>query len=105
MFLLTYILRYMKTRITTKYSRMKLAANGTRFAQGAAIVTPNIIRSDVIAAYQELEFNGHVQDADAFAKALIVEQNSENPNRIDVLWPGTLINQLNVFALLAQFKL
>ncbi|BAP37737.1 putative phage tail sheath protein [Acinetobacter guillouiae] len=105
MFLLAYILRYMKTRITTKYGRMKLAANGTRFAQGSAIVTPNIIRSDVIAAYQELEFNGHVQDADAFAKALIVEQNSENPNRVDVLWPGTLINQLNVFALLAQFKL
>lgn len=105
MSLLAYILRYMKTRITTKYSRMKLAANGTRFAQGSAIVTPNIIRSDVIAAYQELEFNGHVQDSDAFAKALIVEQNAENPNRIDVLWPGTLINQLNIFALMAQFKL
>ena len=105
MYLLAYILRYMKTRITTKFSRMKLAANGTRFAQGAAIVTPNIIRSDVIAAYRELEFNGFVQDAEAFAKGLIVEQNSENRNRIDVLWPGTLINQLNVFALLAQFKL
>lgn len=105
MYLLAYILRYMKTRITSKYSRMKLAANGTRFAQGSAIVTPNIIRADVIAAYQELEFNGYVQDADSFSKALIVEQNTENPNRIDVLWPGTLINQLNVFALLAQFKL
>jgi len=105
MYLLAYILRYMKTRITSKYSRMKLAANGTRFAQGSAIVTPNIIRADVIAAYQELEFNGYVQNSDAFSKAVIVEQNLENPNRIDVLWPGTLINQLNVFALLAQFKL
>lgn len=105
MYLLAYILRYMKTRITTKYGRVKLAANGTRFAQGSAIVTPNIIRADVIAAYQELEFNGYVQDAQAFAKGLIVEQNAQNKNRIDVLWPGTLINQLNIFALLAQFKL
>ncbi|NNP68961.1 phage tail sheath subtilisin-like domain-containing protein [Acinetobacter sp. Ac_5812] len=105
MYLLAYILRFMKTRITSKYGRVKLAANGTRFAQGAAIVTPNIIRADVIAAYQELEFNGYVQDADAFAKGLIVEQNAQNKNRVDVLWPGTLINQLNIFALLAQFKL
>jgi phage tail sheath gpL-like len=84
---------------------MKLAANGTKFAQGSAIVTPNIIRADVIAAYQELEFNGYVQDSKGFAKSLIVEQNAQNKNRVDVLWPGTLINQLNIFALLAQFKL
>lgn len=105
MYLLAYILRFMKTRVTSKFGRMKLAANGTRFAQGSAIVTPNIIRADVIAAYQELEFNGYVQDAKAFAKGLIVEQNTQNKNRVDVLWPGTLINQLNIFALLAQFKL
>lgn len=105
MYLLAYILRFMKTRVTSKFGRMKLAANGTRFAQGSAIVTPNIIRADVIAAYQELEFNGYVQDSKAFAKSLIVEQNSQNKNRVDVLWPGTLINQLNIFALLAQFKL
>ncbi|MPW44743.1 phage tail sheath subtilisin-like domain-containing protein [Acinetobacter guerrae] len=105
MYLLAYILRYMKTRVTSKFARMKLAANGTRFAQGSAIVTPNIIRADVIAAYQELEFNGYVQNADVFAKSVIVEQNAQNRNRVDVLWPGTLINQLNVFALLAQFKL
>lgn len=105
MYLLAFILRFMKTRITSKFSRMKLAANGTRFAQGSAIVTPNIIRADVIAAYQELEFNGYTQNADAFAKSVIVEQNATNHNRVDVLWPGTLINQLNVFALLAQFKL
>ena len=36
---------------------------------------------------------------------LIVEQNASNPNRVDCLWPGTLINQLRIFALLAQFRL
>ena len=38
------------------------------------------------------------------AKNIIVEQNAKNPNRVDVLWPGTLINQLRVFALLNQFR-
>lgn len=105
LFLLMYVLRQQRSLVTTKYARVKLAADGTRFAPGSAIVTPKIIKADLIAQYQRLEYDGFVQDADAFAKALIVEKNSSNPNRVDVLWPGTLINQLRVFALLAQFRL
>ncbi|WP_110947416.1 phage tail sheath subtilisin-like domain-containing protein [Pseudomonas bohemica] len=105
LFLLMYVLRAQRTLVTSKYARVKLAADGTRFAPGSAIVTPKIIKADLIAQYQELEYNGYVQDSDTFAEALIVEKNSTNPNRVDVLWPGTLINQLRIFALLAQFRL
>lgn len=105
MYTLMYVIRFLKAVVTSKYSRVKLAANGTRFAPGSGIVTPNIIKADIIAAYQKLEFDGFVQNGDAFAKNLIVQQNSTNPNRIDVLWPGTLIGQLRIFALLAQFRL
>ncbi len=105
LFLLMFVLRAQRSLITSKYGRVKLAADGTRFAPGAAIVTPAVIKADLIAQYSELEYNGYVQDAKAFAKALIVEKNASNPNRVDVLWPGTLINQLRVFALLAQFRL
>ncbi|KWT89353.1 MULTISPECIES: phage tail sheath subtilisin-like domain-containing protein [unclassified Variovorax] len=105
MFTLMAVLRFLKTRITSKFPRMKLAADGTRFAAGSAIVTPRMIRADQIAAYQELEFAGLVQRSDLFAENLIVQQNAQNPNRVDVLWPGTLIAQLRIFALLAQFRL
>lgn len=105
MFLLAFVLRFMATMVTTKYARVKLAADGTRFAPGSSIVTPSMIRADIIAAYQTLEFNGYVQQSQAFAQAIIVQQNASNPNRVDVLWPGTLINQLRIFALLAQFRL
>lgn len=105
LFLLMFVLRAQRSLVTSKYSRVKLAANGTRFAPGSAIVTPNTIKADLIAQYGEMEFNGFVQDAAGFAKGLIVEKNSVNPNRVDVLWPGTLINQLRIFALLAQFRL
>lgn len=105
LFLLMFVLRAQRSLVTSKYSRVKLAANGTRFAPGSAIVTPNTIKADLIAQYGEMEFNGYVQDAAGFAKGLIVEKNSVNPNRVDVLWPGTLINQLRIFALLAQFRL
>lgn len=105
LFVLALVLREMKTMVTSKYARMKLAADGTRFATGSAIVTPNIIRADVIAKYQELEFDGYVQKSELFAQQVIVEQNGQNVNRVDCLWPGTLINQLRIFALLAQFRL
>ncbi|WP_233854192.1 phage tail sheath subtilisin-like domain-containing protein [Paraburkholderia sp. HD33-4] len=105
LFTLMALLRHLESVVTSKYGRVKLADDGTRFAPGSAVVTPNIIRGDLIAAYQEDEYDGLVQGSDVFAKALIVERNSNNPNRVDVLWPGILIDQLRIFALLAQFRL
>ena len=105
LYLLAYINRFMRTQITSKFARMKLAADGTRFGAGQAIVTPGIIKSELIAQYKTLEYNGFVQNAKAFAQQVIVEQDSSNPNRVNVLWTGTLINQLRIFAVLNQFRL
>ncbi|HEN3481201.1 TPA: phage tail sheath subtilisin-like domain-containing protein [Yersinia enterocolitica] len=105
LFLLMFVTRYLRTQVTSKFARMKLAADGIRFAPGSAIITPNIIRAELIAQYQTLEFNGYVQDAKGFAKGLIVEKSASNPNRVDVLWTGVLINQLRIFAVLNQFRL
>ncbi|EMU6158051.1 phage tail sheath subtilisin-like domain-containing protein, partial [Yersinia enterocolitica] len=105
LFLLMFVTRYLRTQVTSKFARMKLAADGTRFAAGSAIITPNVIRAELIAQYQTLEFNGYVQDAKGFARGLIVEKSASNPNRVDVLWTGVLINQLRIFAVLNQFRL
>lgn len=102
---LSYILRFLRTRITNKYPRHKLANNGTRFGSGQAIVTPNVIRAELVAAYRELEFLGIAENADAFKNALIVERDSSNPNRVNILYPPDLVNQLRVVAVLAQFRL
>lgn len=67
-------------------------------------MTPNVIRAELIAQYRTLEYNGYVQDAAAFAQTLLVERNSSNTKRIDVLWTGTLIDQLEIFALLNQWR-
>lgn len=105
MFTLMYILRALKTVVTSKYARKKLAANGTRSSPGANVVTPNLIRADLIAQYRQLEEQGLVEQSDSFADALIVERNANNPSRVDVLYPPTLIAGLRIFALLAQFRL
>ena len=105
LFTLAYMLRYLRARITSRYARCKLADDGTLIPPGSAIVTPSIIKGDQIAAFNDLISQGVAQNADAFKANLVVERNAGNPNRIDVLWPGSVINQLRVFALLAQFRL
>lgn len=102
---LAYILRQLKSVITSKYPRHKLASDGTHFGPGQAVVTPSIIRSELIAEYQELEDQALVEDLDAFKEALVVERDANDPNRVNVLLPPNLVNQLRIFAVLAQFRL
>jgi phage tail sheath gpL-like len=100
-----YVLRFLQNRITSKYGRHKLANDGTSFGPGQAIVTPLVIRGELIAAYGELERMGIVENMELFKANLIVERDATNPNRLNVLFPPDLVNQLRVFALLYQFRL
>jgi phage tail sheath gpL-like len=102
---LTRLFRNMKAAITSKYPRHKLADDGTRFGVGQAIVTPKIIKAELIAEYRIDEFNGLVENATAFKANLVVERDPNDPNRVNVLYPPDLVNQLRVFAVLAQFRL
>lgn len=104
MFLIPFVLRALASLVSTKYARKKLAADGTRLLPGSNTVTPSMIRADVIAKYRELEGGGFVQNATAFAAALIVEKSTTNPNRVNMLLPATFIEQFRVFAVLLQFR-
>ena len=99
-----YVIKFLKGRITSKYGRHKLADDGTRFGAGQAIVTPNVIRAELIAGFFELEQLGILENAEAFAKYLVVERSATNPNRLNVLYPPDLVNQMRIFALQYQFR-
>jgi phage tail sheath gpL-like len=102
---LAKLLRNQRQAITSKYPRHKLANDGTRFGAGQAIVTPKTIKAELVAQYRMDEFLGLVEDAIAFKNNLIVERDPNDPNRINVLYPPDLVNQLRIFAVLAQFRL
>ena len=102
---LAKLLRNQRQAITSKFPRHKLANDGTRFGAGQAIVTPKIIKAELVAQYRIDEFNGLVEDAFAFKNNLLVERDPNDPNRVNVLYPPDLVNQLRVFAVLAQFRL
>lgn len=102
---LAKLLRNQRHAITTKYPRHKLANDGTRFGPGQAIITPGIAKAELVAQYRNDEWSGLVEDTANFKKFLLVERDPQNPNRLNVLYPPDLINQLRIFAVLAQFRL
>lgn len=104
LFQLMFLMRDLSAYVTSKYPRVKLARAGTRLAPGTGVVTPDVINEDLIGHYRELERLGRAQNSDLFAQLAICEQDPNNPNRLNYLWPGTLMDQLNVFATLAQFR-
>jgi phage tail sheath gpL-like len=102
---LAELFRRMRQAVTNKYARCKLANDGTKFGPGQAMVTPNIIKAELVAEYRQAEFDGLVENTDQFKKFLIVERDSTDPNRVNVLYPPDIINQLRMFAVLGQFRL
>jgi phage tail sheath gpL-like len=102
---LARLIRNQRYVITSKYPRVKLADDGTRFGPGQAIVTPGIIKGELIAEYVQDMWDGLVENLTAFKANLIVERDPNDPNRVNVLYGPDLINQLRIFAVLAQFRL
>jgi len=102
---LARIIRNQRQVITSKFPRHKLANDGTRFGVGQKIVTPKIVKAELVSQYRIDEFNGLVEDVASFKDHLIVERDPNNPNRLNVLWPPDLVNQLRVYAVLVQFRL
>jgi phage tail sheath gpL-like len=102
---LALLIRNQRYNITSKFPRHKLADDGTRFGPGQAIVTPGILKAELVSEYYIDQYNGLVENAAAFVQHLIVERDPNNPNRVNVLYPPDLINQLRIFAVLAQFRL
>lgn len=94
-----------RSRITQKFSRHKLADDGTRYGQGQAVVTPSVIRAEIIALHGELEEKWLLENLATFKDGLVVERNKDDRNRLDVLAPPDLVNQFRVFAMQTRFIL
>lgn len=100
-----YVIRSLRARITSRFPRSKLANDGTRVGPGQAVVTPSLAKGEIFSHYRELEYVGLLENADAAMRNTIVERDIDNPDRLNVLYTPDLVNQLDVFALVAQYRL
>ncbi|MDR1311926.1 MAG: phage tail sheath subtilisin-like domain-containing protein [Burkholderiaceae bacterium] len=100
------LLRYqVRARIAQRFPRYKLADDGTQFPPGQTVVTPKIIRAELIALALDWIDAGLVENIEQFKTDLLVERNTTDVNRVDVLLPPDLVNQFRVFAAQLQFRL
>lgn len=94
-----------RTRFSSKYGRHKLASDGTRVRSGQAVLTPRAAKAEAVSIFRDWESFGWVENVDQFKDDLIVERNAENPDRLDILLPPDLVNQLRQLGVKIQFRL
>ncbi len=100
-----YIRYAVRARIALRYPRVKLANDGANFAPGQAIVTPSILRAELLGLFRELESVGLVENFDQFKADLLVVRSNQDPNRVNAIIPPDIVNQFRVFAAAVQYRL
>lgn len=94
-----------RVRIGLRFPRHKLADDGTEFAPGQQIVTPLMIRGELIDVGRQLELAGILENFAQFKKDLIVVRSMSDRNRVNSVLPPDVVNQFRVFAASVQFIL
>jgi phage tail sheath gpL-like len=68
------------------------------------VVTPAIIKAELLSLYTELEYRAIVQDFEGYAKTMFVELDATNPSRINVQDSPQFVNGLIIYAGKIQFR-
>lgn len=103
---LSYLRYSLRNRLLLRFPNAKLGKDGTRYKAGSNVVTPKSVRAEVISLFREWhEELALVEDPEQFKRDLIVQVNETDSNRLDILVPPNLINQLRVTAASVQFRI
>jgi len=102
---LQYLRYSWRVQMQSRYPRHKLANDGVRLGPGQFVMTPKLGKAEAVAWFKSMELLGLVEGFDQFKADLIVERSGTDPNRLEVLLPPDLINQLIVTAAQIQFRL
>lgn len=104
-FTLSYLRYDFRNQFNLKYPRFKLASDGNKFGAGQNIMTPMLAKAECVSIFLSWMNIGLVQNVAQFKNDLICERNVSDPNRLDILLPPNLIDQLFVTATQIQFLL
>ena len=95
---LMYIRYQYNARMLNRFPRHKLADDTFEVQPGQAVARPLDIRNETLAVFKDLYESGIIENFEEFKDALVVERNSSDVNRVDVLLPANLVNQFRVLA-------
>lgn len=99
--------RYTRVRqsLTNRFPRCALANDGTKFGAGKPIVTPLMIKGQMVADYRAMELDGLVENADQYIANLSVVRSATEPNTVEISDPPDVVNQLRRMNIKASFRL
>ncbi len=103
-YLLQRLQRRMKDRIVSRYPSFKLGDDNNAFAAGQRVVTPSVIKAELVAEYADMVAEALFEDVATFKTSIVVERNASNRNRLDVLIKPDLINQFRVAAMRIEYQ-
>lgn len=90
---------------TSKYPQAKLGNDGENFDPGQVVMTPKLARGEIIGLFESLNRKARVEDLDAFKKALLVERDPDNKDRLLAFIPPDLVNQFRSAGMQISYKL
>jgi phage tail sheath gpL-like len=102
MYGLMFVARDLANYLLTRYARKKLVSDTTPILAGSNCVNAPMIKASVVMEYRALQSAGYVQNANTFARSVVVE-NAGN-GLVKILAPVDLVNQLRQIAVLLQFR-
>jgi phage tail sheath gpL-like len=94
----------LRARIASRFARFKLMDDGNVVPPGQPIVTPSTIRAECLALFQDWQDLGWVENLAQFKAELLVERDQSDPNRVNIILPPDLVNNLLVTAAQFAFK-
>jgi phage tail sheath gpL-like len=91
--------------ILSKFPRCKLAPDTQKIGAGTSVVTPGIIKGELVSMYDQFINLGWVTDKVGFETEIIVEIDSVDASRLNILFPPRIIGNLNTIAIKNAFRL
>jgi len=102
---LTYIARSQQAAITGAFPRHKLVADSSAVGAGQAVADTDDVKAVLVDDYLRMLRLGIVENLDGYLSQLTLEIDAGDPNRVNVLDPPDLVNQLRVVASKIQHRL
>lgn len=102
LFQASYFIRSMRAAITGTFPRAALTDQDSGIA---GFASPGQIRDVIIHEYKRLESLGLVENHELFTSGLVVERDTVEANRVNILMRPDVVNQLVVIATLVETHL
>ncbi|WP_432473336.1 phage tail sheath subtilisin-like domain-containing protein [Amphritea sp. HPY] len=102
LFTLSYLRYTWRTRMLLKFPRFKLGKDGSR---GDNVMTPKLMKSEMVALAGDWADLGLIESVAQFKADLVVAIDPVDPNRLNMILPPDLVNQLRIMASRIDFRL